>query len=345
MSKLISKFAAIVALSLSLSGAVHAFNPFTWHVNEIYSNADGSVQFIMLSTGTRGDPPPGGQNLVASNGTETHSFTFPLFSDYPNVPVILVGTQSFANLKLVAPDFIVPDGFVFLPHGFIRLDSNSNSNSTNYSTLPTDDVAAFWSGYDDDDGFYQFTAPAVATNSSGAHLTFGPGVSGINALIEYHSSALDDYFLTAVPNEIEALDSGTLPGWQRTGYSVVAWTSPIAAGQRPPADLTPVCRLYIPPIDGDSHFYSVSKAECAAVPAQHPEVALETDAAFFATLPNLQTGACPPDQAPVYRLWNPHGSSHRYTTQTAVRDDMQLRGYIAEGYGENSVAMCVGGNK
>src|SRR5439155_26473716 len=111
---------------------------------------------------------------------------------------------------------------------------------------------------------------------------------------------LDEYFLPAWRNESAALASGASPGWQRTGYSIVTWTSPVAAGQTPPADLTPVCRLYIPPIDGDSHFYSVSKVECAAVPAQHPEVFFETDAAFFATLPNLQTGACPPDQAPVY---------------------------------------------
>jgi len=343
MLKLMSKFAATVALSLSLSGAAHAFNPFAWNVDEIYSNADGSVQFIILSTGLRGDPPPGGQTLVASNGTETHAFTFPVFSDYPKVPVILVGTQSFADLKLVAPDFIVPDAFLFLPHGFIRLDSNSNPMS--YSALPSDDVTAFWSGYDDGVGFFQFTAPAVATNSSGAHLTFGPGVSGINALIEYHSSALDDYFLTALPDEIEALDSGTSPGWKRTGYSVLAWTSPVATGQSPPDDLTPVCRIYIPPLDGDSHFYSVSRAECSGFPTLHPEVFFETDAAFFATLPNPQTGACPSDQAPMYRLWNPRGSSHRYTTQPEVRDDMQSRGYIAEGYGENSVAMCVGGNK
>jgi hypothetical protein len=169
-------------------------------------------------------------------------------------------------------------------------------------------------------------------------------MSGINALIEYHSIKLD-YFLTAVPDEIEALDLGTFPGWQRTGYSVVAWSSPIAAGQSPPADLMPVCRLYIPPIDGDSHFYSVSKAECASLSEKHPEAVVETDAAFFATLPDLQSGACPPDQALVYRLWNPRGSSHRYTMQTAVRDDMQLLGYIVEGHGANNVAMCVGGNK
>jgi hypothetical protein len=278
---------------------------------------------------------------VTRNGATEHSFVIPTSVPGPASPITLIGTQSFADLKLVTPDFVVPDGFLFLTNGSVRF----GPIDTSYSVLPSDDVTAFWGGYDDDDGYFEFSALAVATNSSGAHLTFGPGVSGINALIEYHSIALDDYFLTAVLNEIEALDSGTLPGWQRTGYSVVAWTSPIAAGQSPPADLTPVCRLYVPPIDGDSHLYSVSKAECANFPAQHPEVVFETDAAFFATLPNLQSGACPPDQAPVYRLWNPRGSGHRYTTQTAVRDDMKLLGYIAEGYGADSVAMCVGGNK
>jgi hypothetical protein len=330
----ISKLAATIAFGLSLPGAAHA----DFYIFELYSHAEGSVQFIMLFWG---DPVRAGQTLVASNGTLEHSFVIPSSSPGFTPPITLVGTQSFADLKLVAPDFVVPDGFFFRTNGSVRFGPVDAS----YSTLPSDDVTALWGGYDDDDGYYQFTGLAVATNSPGAHLTFGPGVAGINALIEYHSSALDDYFLTALPYEIEALDSETIPGWQRTGYSVVAWTSPFATGQAPPADLTPVCRLYIPPIDGDSHFYSVSKAECAGVPAQHPEVVFETDAAFFATLPDLQTGACPPGQAPVYRLWNPRGSGHRYTTQTAVRDDMRLRGYIVEGHGQDGVAMCVGGNR
>jgi hypothetical protein len=341
----ISKFAVTVAFGLSLSVTAHAETRSgivgimgNAYIFELYSNADGSVQFLMLSGG---NSVRAGQTLAASNGPAEHSFVIPSSVPGPTPPITLIGTQSFADLKLVTPDFVVPDGFFFRTNGAVRF----GPVDTSYSALPSDDVTAFWGGYDDDDGYFEWSALAVATNSSGAHLTFGPGVSGINALIEYHTSALDDYFLTAVPNEIEALDSGTLPGWQRTGYSVVAWTSPIAAGQSPPADLMPVCRLYIPPIDGDSHFHSVSKAECASVPAKHPEVRVETDAAFFATLPNLETGACPADQAPVYRLWNPRGSGHRYTTQTAVRDDMQVRGYVAEGYGDNRVAMCVGGNR
>jgi uncharacterized protein DUF5648 len=337
MFKHISIVAVFVALVLSLTSA-HALNPFSLNYTyELYSSADGSVQFIMLFTA---DPVRAGQTLVASNGSAEHVFVIPSSFPGSTPPITLIGTQSFADLKLVAPDFVVPDGFLFLANGLIRF----GPTQANYSALPSDDVTAFWVANSSEDHF-EWSAVAVATNSAGAHLTFGPGVAGVNALIEYHSSALDDYFLTALPSEIEALDSGTSPGWQRTGYSVVAWTSPIAAGQSPPADLTPVCRLYIPPIDGDSHFYSVSTAECASVPAQHAEVVFETDAAFFATLPNLQTGTCPADQTPVYRLWNPRGSSHRYTTQTSVRDEMLIRGYVAEGYGPDGVAMCVGGHK
>jgi len=72
---------------------------------------------------------------------------------------------------------------------------------------------------------------------------------------------------------------------------------------------------------------------------------LETNAAFLATLPDAATGACPSGQVPVYRLWNNRvDSNHRYTTSLTVRGEMISRGYIAEGYGPNAVALCVGGN-
>jgi hypothetical protein len=106
-----------------------------------------------------------------------------------------------------------------------------------------------------------------------------------------------------------------------------------------------VCRLYIPPVDGDSHFFSASAAECAAAQARYPEFVFETASAFLATLPDMNTGACPAGQTPVYRVWNGRAdSNHRYTTSLDVRNQMKARGYIAEGYGPDAVAMCVAGN-
>ena len=182
-------------------------------------------------------------------------------------------------------------------------------------------------------------------NSPVFHVT-----TGIDPVIEYYNQALDHYFISASQPDIDGLDSGRIPGWQRTGNDFSAWISTYVdpqgtKGTGPPAGLLPVCRLYIPPVDGDSHFFSVSAAECAASMAQHPEFEFESPSAFLATLPDAQTGACPPNQTPVYRLWNARkDSNHRYTTSTAVRDQMLLRNYVAEGYGPNAVAMCTGGN-
>jgi hypothetical protein len=120
--------------------------------------------------------------------------------------------------------------------------------------------------------------------------------------------------------------------------------SPGYLGPATPPNLLDVCRIYIPPVDGDSHFFSASTAECAASKAQHPEFVLETPTAFLATLPDPTTGACGNNQSPVYRVWNARAdSNHRYTTSLAVRDQMVASGYVKEGYGPNAVTICVGG--
>ena len=68
---------------------------------------------------------------------------------------------------------------------------------------------------------------------------------------------------------------------------------------------------------------------------------LESDNVFQINLPDKATGACAAKTVPVYRLWNHRrDSNHRYTTSAAIRDEMLATGYIAEGYGPDSVAMC-----
>jgi hypothetical protein len=102
-----------------------------------------------------------------------------------------------------------------------------------------------------------------------------------------------------------------------------------------------VCRFYLPPPYGDSHFYSASPAECAAVQAKYPFFVLETSALFYIVLPNPITGACPSGTVPVYRVWdNRVDTNHRYTTSRAIRDQMVAAGWLAEGYGPDAVIMC-----
>jgi hypothetical protein len=102
-----------------------------------------------------------------------------------------------------------------------------------------------------------------------------------------------------------------------------------------------VCRFYIPPAYGNSHYYSASPDECAAAQVKFPGLIEESPSVFFIALPDLSTGACPAGTAPVYRLWNNRAdSNHRYTTSLSIRGEMIAKGYIPEGYGPLSVAMC-----
>ena len=164
-----------------------------------------------------------------------------------------------------------------------------------------------------------------------------PLPGGPTTVVEFHHAAFDHYFISSLAADIEALDSGRAPGWARTGATFVA-SSAAAAGT------SPVCRFYLPPANGDSHFYSASPAECADVLARFPTFIYEAPDVLHIALPDIATGACPQGTLAVYRLWNNRvDSNHRYTTSTAIRAQMIARGYIPEGYGPEGVIMCAAG--
>src|SRR5207247_6926321 len=108
-----------------------------------------------------------------------------------------------------------------------------------------------------------------------------------------------------------------------------------------------------PPEHGDSHFFSASPAECAAVLAKigvdsnYSGYIYETPNEFYIALPDTASGACPAagtSTPSVFRLWNNRvDSNHRYTTAPNVRTTLIARGYISEGYGPLGVAMCTTG--
>ena len=181
----------------------------------------------------------------------------------------------------------------------------------------------------------------VQASASGANgVTYiaviaAPGATPVRkAVVEFYNATLDHYFVSALAADIDALDSGRFAGWQRTGLTFDAFTAP-AAGT------SPVCRFYLPPASGDSHFYSASPAECNEVKVKFPQFVYEAPDVFHIALPDMTTGACAGDTKPVYRLWNNRiDSNHRYTADPAVKAQMVSRGYVAEGYGPDSAIMC-----
>lgn len=165
--------------------------------------------------------------------------------------------------------------------------------------------------------------------------TFGGHAQGsVVDVVEFYNATLDHYFISSLQADIAALDSGALKGWVRTGLTFKANDDPVPGA-------SPVCRFYIPPAQGDSHFYSASPAECADVRTKFPTFSYESPSVMYVGLPDAASGACAPGTTAVYRLWNNRpDTNHRYTTVASVRASMIAKGYVPEGYGSDGVAMC-----
>jgi hypothetical protein len=175
----------------------------------------------------------------------------------------------------------------------------------------------------------QLSSLAIMQISGAATTSTTPTVD----VIEFYHAAMDHYFMSSLAADIDALDSGHFPGWVRTGRTFKAYPQPAAGA-------SPVCRFYLP-APQDSHFYSASPAECAAVAATYPTFMLEAPAVFHISLPDTATGACPSATVPVYRLYNNRAdTNHRYTADPQIKAQMIAQGYIAEGYGSSATIMC-----
>jgi len=311
------------------SGPARAFASFA--IESVYSNADGTVQFVVLRerTGQSGQDQWAGRTLAITRPGVARSFTFPANLPSPATAGrrVLVATASMASLGLVAPDYVVPDRFLAADGGTLDF---AGVDQVAYGPLPADGATAIDRG--------GASSPAVAANFAGQS---APMPSLAVTAVEWRNAALDHYFISDRAPDIDALDSGRIAGWSRTGQSFKVW--PRAGVGR-----SPVCRFYIPPQHGDSHFFSASPAECSTIAAKaltdpsYSGYTLETGEMFFVALPDAASGACPAGTARLYRLWNQRAdSNHRYTTSASVKSQMTASGYAAEGYGPDAVAMCV----
>ena len=163
--------------------------------------------------------------------------------------------------------------------------------------------------------------------------------TAIPTAIEFYRVAADHYFVTAIADEINKLDSGYFQGWARTGQAMSVY----APSTTPSSSISPVCRFYGKPESGlDSHFYSAFPAECQAVIDRFSNAwVYESANVFMVSLPDATSGNCPAGTISVYRVYNNRPDvNHRYTTSLTIRAQMVAAGWIPEGYGGNAVAMC-----
>ncbi len=141
---IIHKFHQFLLISL-IAFAPASFATFhIWDINEIYSNIDGSVQFIEIASTSSAQERLSGHTLVASNsnGTQSNTFVFPdnVVGDTKNQK-ILIATPGFAQLKgAIQPDFVIPPGFLFTSG---TLNFGENASVLSYDNLPKDGIASY----------------------------------------------------------------------------------------------------------------------------------------------------------------------------------------------------------
>src|SRR5689334_1152581 len=119
-----ARILVVLALLANLaSAAVH-----TWRVDEIYSNASGSVQFVEMTT------PFDGENFFSSysaalNAKNPAGATQNSYNFNANLvgstagKTILIGTANLTAQSGVTPDFVVPPNFLLTTGGKLEFAS------------------------------------------------------------------------------------------------------------------------------------------------------------------------------------------------------------------------------
>jgi hypothetical protein len=108
-----------------------------WSISEIYSNSDGSVQFIELFTSSAGQTLTGNTHITSN----AHTFTFPsgLSQDTTNKHMLLA-TAGFGTLAGgVTPDFTIPSNFFNVAGDTITYQGTVFPGTT-FGAAPTDGV-------------------------------------------------------------------------------------------------------------------------------------------------------------------------------------------------------------
>ena len=113
-----------------------------FHIKEVFSNANGTVQYIVFHGESNNQHLWAGHSMTmaaAGQPTKTFNFTTHLPSTATSGKEVLVATQGFADLGLVTPDYIIPDGFLFPGGGTLNY---VGMDDITFSALPTNGYQA-----------------------------------------------------------------------------------------------------------------------------------------------------------------------------------------------------------
>ncbi len=116
-----------------------------WRIVEVFSNADGTLQFIEMFTSGSGESNMRADRVYALNKTtnveQTYTFPQDLYTGATAGRSLLLATSGFEATYGIKPDYIIPDGFLTTTSGDVWYNAALAWNS-----LPTDGVTSYQTG-------------------------------------------------------------------------------------------------------------------------------------------------------------------------------------------------------
>jgi len=186
------RWLTIVAFALVATPARAEFH--TFQMEELYSNADGSVQYVVLheSQGMDGENFLQGQVLTSTHAGVTKTYVFPTnlpggscsmyYGCSPSPTAnrrVLIASAGFAALNLVTPNYVIPNGFLPIDGGTLNYALVSQLT---FASLPTDGTNALYSsgmiGPNVATNFVGYSASVTATAVNYQGLWFNPAEAG-----------------------------------------------------------------------------------------------------------------------------------------------------------------------
>lgn len=138
---------SLVAVVILCTGGPALAGHHLWDVNEVFSNADGTIQFIELWEST-GD---NAENGIGPFGVTTNAKSFSFMTNLPagdtGLKFVLLATSGFAALTgAVTPDYVIPDSFFSIDGDTINYVGGLDTLTFGAGVLPTDGVLSLGLG-------------------------------------------------------------------------------------------------------------------------------------------------------------------------------------------------------
>ena len=243
--------AVLVVAAVTMSQALADFDQ--WQFSEVFSNAVGDVQYIVLESAASNQGDLSSLTLVASDasGQQQNSLLFSANLTGETLgSKLLIATQSFVQTTGLSADFEINDGFLFTEGGSLDFANGTSFLSYGASQLAKNGVQSMSGSLDP-----QLPSP---TNFAGLSATLSLPVSGIfdsvNSIMQLPVLNVPGTGLVNVSFDV---NPASLQFVLRDGF--YAYSQGITAGDTP-AEFQAGGILYIPRLPVGNEIYEFNLA-------------------------------------------------------------------------------------